>query len=553
MKRILIDSNSLEKKLAVIVNDEIDYLDIESKLTPQEHKNDIFLAKIKSIENSLGAVFIEYGATKDGFLSYKDISPHYLDDPTKPIENQIQVGQTLLVQLSKNSRKTKGASFTTFINIVGRHSIVKFYSKVQQFKVSHSIPYEDQKNIKAILHGMDLSQEISIVVRTSIANEALESIKDDILNTIRIWNKIRDNTGASNKVGLVYSSNDILTEAVRDLYDTQVREIVVNDRDDYFKLSNLSRIFDKDVLVVYKNAPLFHTYGILDDYRNAFNRVLYLASGGSIVIEYTEAMTCIDVNSSKNKAHDSIEDTAFFINKEAAIEIVKQLKIRNISGIIVIDFIEINNPEKKIELEEYLIDQLSKDNAIIQIVRLSPLGLVEISRQNIGPSLRDLDNRICTSCNGTGRALTDIAFKSRLLSSITNKAKKAKHRVLHVYISAQDANIINMLEREIHCIELEEQLKIYFYPHQDFKKHKFVTSFTSKKMLDGTRFQHVKHDLNISNKQPIGFDYKTQSKPNMFSAIINFFKQLFFTRRSTIIKSLKKTKKTKIYNSEEFI
>ncbi|HVT33049.1 MAG TPA: Rne/Rng family ribonuclease, partial [Rhodanobacteraceae bacterium] len=422
MKRMLINATQREELRVAIVEGQTLYdLDIEIPSKEQKKAN-IYKGRITRVEPSLEACFVDYGAERHGFLPLKEISRQYfaqgVDHNKAGIRELLKEGQEVVVQIDKEERGTKGAALTTFISLAGRY-IVLMPNNPRAGGVSRRIEGEDRQNLKDALDHLNLPEDMGLIVRTAGMGRDAEELQWDLDYLLQLWKAISEAAESRPAPFLIYQESKLIIRALRDYLRGDIGEILI----DHEELYNDAREFMQQVmpnnlrkLKLYKDTtPLFSRFQIETQIENAFERQVRLPSGGSIVMDQTEALTAIDINSSKATKGGDIEETAFNTNCEAAVEIARQLRIRDAGGLIVIDFIDMDSPRHQREVEEKLRDALKLDRARVQIGRISRFGLLEMSRQRLRPSLGDATQIVCPRCEGHGRIR---GVESRSLSAL---------------------------------------------------------------------------------------------------------------------------------------
>ena len=402
MKRMLINATQREELRVAIVDGQTLYdLDLEIPSKEQKKAN-IYKGRITRVEPSLEACFVEYGADRHGFLPLKEISRDYFqagaDHNKAGIRELLKEGQELLVQVEKEERGNKGAALTTFVSLAGRYMVL-MPNNPRAGGVSRRIEGDDRANLKEILDQLKLPDDMGLIIRTAGLGREAEELQWDLDYLLQLWTAI-DEAGKSRPAPfLIYQESRLIIRALRDYLRNDIGEILIDSEE----LFNDAREFVQQVmpqnlrkLKLYDDTvPLFSRFQIETQIENAFDRTVRLPSGGSIVIDQTEALTAIDINSSKATKGGDIEETAFNTNCEAAVEVARQLRIRDAGGLIVIDFIDMESPRHQREVEDKLRDALRHDRARVQIGKISRFGLLEMSRQRLRPSLGESTQSVC--------------------------------------------------------------------------------------------------------------------------------------------------------------
>jgi ribonuclease E len=411
MKRILINATQSEELRVAMVNGQKLYdLDIEVPAREQK-KSNIYKAKITRVEPSLEAAFVNYGAERHGFLPFKEIAKQYYGDAPrdsggKPIlKDALKVDQEIIVQVEKEERGNKGAALTSFISLAGRF-LVAMPQNPRAGGVSRRIEGDDRDELKQVLSELTMPEGMGVIVRTAGVGRSTEEMQWDLDYLTQVWSAIEKAAGENKAPFLIYQESDIVIRALRDHYRNDIGEILI-DSEEAFKqaqdfmtmvmpgsLSKLKLFEDK--------MPLFNRFQIENQIESAFSRDVSLPSGGAIVIDHTEALTSIDVNSARATRGSDIEETAKNTNLEAAEEIARQLRIRDLGGLIVIDFIDMMQNKNQRDVETRLRNSVYDDRARVQIGRISRFGLLEMSRQRLRPSLEESSQIVCPRCSGQG-------------------------------------------------------------------------------------------------------------------------------------------------------
>lgn len=409
MKRMLINATQAEEVRVAIVDGQRLYdLDLENTSREQTVSN-IYKGRIIRIEPSLEACFVDYGGERNGFLPLKEIAKEYFAAGTNfrsPMKDSLREGQEVIVQVIKDIRGTKGAALTTFISLAGR-CLVLMPNSPTAGGVSRKIEGENRRQIEEALDQLKVPDGMGLIVRTEAMGREVEELQWDLDYLAKLWAKIEEAAAARPGAFLIYQESKLIIRALRDYLRADVGEVLIDDDTVYAEAREFAELVMPQNLRKIKhyrdNTPLFTRFQIESQIETAFGRTVRLPSGGAIVIDHTEALTAIDVNSARATRGSDISETALQTNLEAAEEIARQLRIRDVGGLVVIDFIDMDNPRHEREVEEKLREALKPDRARVQLGRISRFGLLEMSRQRLRPSLGDKNDQVCPRCHGSGR------------------------------------------------------------------------------------------------------------------------------------------------------
>ena len=410
--KMLINATDREElRVAIIRDNELDGFYIESERSGNLTGN-IYKATIERVEKSLQACFVHYGRDKNGFLPLNDVHPEYFfpqETPgaeTQPINNTLKKGQEILVQVTKEMPGNKGAHLTTFLSFAGRFVVLTLGRK--SAGISKKIEDEEERNrLKEIMSNVQLMEGTGYIVRTAAAKQPKKEIIQDINRLLRIWKNIRQNIRNTPHNSLIHKEQDVTLRTLRDYLTSDIDEVVVDDKYTFNNIISYIKIIaprqqSKIKLFKENKQPIFDFYQIEDQIQSIYDNRTTLKSGGSIVIEATEALISIDVNSGKGKIGKDIEGTAFNTNKEAAVEIARQLRLKDVGGLVVIDFIDMKDRNHNREIEKLLKEECKKDKSKFDFGAISKFGLMELSRQRLRPSIEAVSYNTCTCCGGRG-------------------------------------------------------------------------------------------------------------------------------------------------------
>ena len=459
MKRILINS-SYGDELRVALVDGAKLYDFDTE-SPEKTllKGSIFKATVSRIESSLDAAFINFGSDRHGFLPLKDLSnQYYKKDKKGKFVCTLEEGQEIVVQVTKEERGSKGAALTTQIGLAGRFLVLIPNSK-KSGGISRRISGEERDQIKDTLNKLKIPENMSAIVRTNGLGRTAEELSLDLAYLIALWDEINNAMPNAKSPSLIFRDDKLIVRVVRDYFKDDIEEILIDDMDTFNEAKEFTEavIPDHTEKVKYYNEeiPLFNRYQIESQIELAFQREISLNSGGSIVIDPTEAMTTIDVNSARSTKGKDIEDTAFKTNIEAASEIARQLRLRDVGGLVVIDFIDMLKEENQSKVETAFRKAVYSDRARVQLSNISRFGLLEVSRQRLRPSLNesyDIEHVLVRGPRSLGQSILRI---------IGEDAAKDNTGEIHVYVPADVASyLLNEKRYEIINIEKTSNIKV---------------------------------------------------------------------------------------------
>ncbi len=472
MKRMLFNATQAEElRVAIVDGQKLIDLDIESA-GKEQRKSNIYKAVITRIEPSLEAAFVEYGGNRHGFLPFKEVSPNYYmnGSGSRPsIKEALREGQELLVQVEKDERGNKGAALTTYISLAGRY-IVLMPNNPSGGGVSRRIEGEDREELRDVLAQLEVPRGASIIARTAGIGRNLEELQWDLNYLKQLWDAI-DNAAKTEKApSLIYLESSLVVRAIRDYFHPEIGEILI-DTDDIYEQAKafMGTVMPDSVHVIkryHDDVPLFSRFQIEHQIESAHARQINLPSGGAIVIDHTEALTAIDINSARATRGGDIETTALNTNLEAADEIARQMRLRDLGGLIVIDFIDMESSRNQREVENRLRDALHYDRARVQTGKISRFGLLELSRQRLQPSLEESNHTPCPRCSGIGHIRGTESSALHILRIIQEEAMKDHSAAIHVQVPVDVATfLLNEKRAEIHLIESRLKVSIMLIPN----------------------------------------------------------------------------------------
>lgn len=479
MKRILINATQEEElRVAMVDGQQLYNLDIESPGKEQKKAN-IYKGKITRVEPSLEAAFVDYGAERHGFLPMKEVARNYFPEgytfKGKPsIKEVLSEGQEVIIQIEKEERGQKGAALTTFISLAGSY-LVLMPNNPRAGGISRQIEGDERTELKNTLKALEMPKGMGVIVRTAGVNKSEQELNWDLQDLIRLWDAIQQVATQRPAPFLIHQESDVIIRALRDHLRPNIGEIIIDEKEAYDRaIQHLSHVrpdfVNKIKFYEDKVVPLFNRFQIEGQIESAFQREVRLPSGGSIVIDPTEALISIDINSSKATKGSDIEETALNTNLEAADEIARQLRLRDMGGLVVIDFIDMVVSRHQKEVENRLREALSNDRARIQTGRISRFGLMEMSRQRLRPSLGESSKILCPRCSGHGRIRSIESLALSVLRLIEEEATKPATYQVRATLPVEVATFLLNEKREI-ISKLESrhhtQILILPNPHMD--------------------------------------------------------------------------------------
>ncbi len=465
--KILINAiNSEECRVAKIKNGKLDEFHIESAARESTHGN-IYKGIISRIEPSLQAVFVDYGAERHGFLQKHEIHPDYFledDTPERSIQHLVKRGQEVMVQVTKDPTPRKGGMLTTYISLPGRYIVLMPGSETGG--ISRKIEDEDERTrLKEIMSQMTIPQGFGAIIRTAGASSNKTSILNDLKYLLRLWKNIKDSVMREKTPALLYKERNLPLRSIRDYLTPDVSEILIDNPVVYREVKDFINIISpkhsKIVRLFKDDAPLFSKFELEDQISSIFENRVTLKSGGSIVIEQTEALVSIDVNSGKSTHEKSIEQTAFQTDLEAAEEISRQLRLRDLGGLIVIDFIDMKDAKHRSQVERGLREHVKDDKARTKVGKISKFGLLEMSRQRIRPSIEFASFQPCRYCQGKGLIPSTESFALSFLRKLSLETSKERVTGVKGTVPVEVADyLLNRKRKDIVDLEMRREVRI---------------------------------------------------------------------------------------------
>ena len=474
MKRMLFNATQQEELRVAIVNGQ-KLIDIDIETTGRElRKSNIYKGVITRIEPSLEACFVNYGEERHGFLPFKEVARGYfkegIDVRNASIKDALFEGQEIIVQVEKEERGNKGAALTSFVSLAGRY-LVLMPNNPRGGGVSRRVEGEDRQELRETMDKLDLPTGMSVIARTAGIGRNVDELQWDLNYLMQLWGAI-DGAGKNGKGAfLIYQESSLVIRAIRDYFQPDIGEVLI-DTDEIYEqahqfMSHVMPDMAHRVKRYSDDVPLFSRFQIEHQIETAYSRTVPLPSGGAIVIDHTEALVSVDVNSARSTRGGDIESTAFNTNCEAAEEVARQLRLRDLGGLIVIDFIDMENSKNQREVETRLKDALRYDRARVQMGKISRFGLMELSRQRLRPSLSEGSHVTCPRCNGTGHIRDTESSALQVLRIIQEEAMKEHSAAIHVQVPVDVAAfLLNEKRGEILKIETRHRVTVILIPNK---------------------------------------------------------------------------------------
>ncbi len=504
MKRMLFNATQPEElRVAIVDGQKLIDLDIETA-GKESRKSNIYKAVITRIEPSLEACFVDYGGTRHGFLPFKEVAPQYYQQGTTSrsgIKEALKEGQELLVQVEKDERGNKGAALTTYISLAGRY-VVLMPNNPNGGGVSRRIEGEDRNELRDVLSQIEVPKGMSIIARTAGIGRNAEELQWDLNYLKQLWDAIEGAAQSEKAPSLIYLESSLVVRAIRDYFNPEIGEILI-DTDDIFQQAQafMGTVMPDNVNRIkryHDDVPLFSRFQIEHQIESAHARQVNLPSGGAIVIDHTEALTAIDINSARATKGSDIETTALNTNLEAADEIARQLRLRDLGGLIVIDFIDMEASKNQRAVEDRLRDALRFDRARIQTAKLSRFGLLELSRQRLAPSLEEGNHTTCPRCNGIGHIRGTESSALNILRIIQEEAMKDSSAAIHAQVPVDVATfLLNEKRADINRIENRFKVRVTLIPNP----HMETPHYTVNRLrLDDITPEHLQASYKLVEK-----------------------------------------------------
>ncbi len=477
MKRMLINATQAEERRLAIVDGQklLDYeIEIEGR---EQRKGNIYMAVVTRVEPSLEACFVDYGEDRHGFLPFKEISRQYFAQGVAPsqarIQDAIREGQSLLVQVEKEERGNKGAALTTFVSLAGRY-VVLMPNNPRGGGVSRRIEGDDRADLKEAMDQLEYPNGMSIIARTAGIGRSAPELQWDLNYLLKLWNAIDGAAKAGKGAFLIYQESSLVIRAIRDYFNHDIGDILI-DTDDVYEQAQqfMAHVMPEHAARVKRyrdDAPLFSRFQIEHQIESAYARTVQLPSGGAIVIDHTEALVSVDVNSARAIRGGDIEETATRTNLEAAEEVARQMRLRDLGGLIVIDFIDMEESRNRRDVENCLRDSLRQDRARVQFGTISKFGLMEMSRQRLRPALSEGASIPCPRCGGSGHIRDTESSALQILRVIQEESLKDSTASVLCQVPVEVASfLLNEKRAEISKIEMKQRINVLMVPNKSLE------------------------------------------------------------------------------------
>ena len=544
MNHILINATHKEEiRVAIVKNQKLTNLDIETSLN-RKTKGNIYKAKISRVEQSLEAAFVDYGKEKHGFLPFKEVSPFFAEG-VKPkgekltISDVLKEGQDIIIQVEKEERGNKGAALSTYINLAGAYMILT-PNNPKSSGISRQISASDRQDLKKILPKLDVPKHSGLIIRTEGAGRGVSELQWEVDHLTQLWKSIKTATKNQDGPFLIYQESDITVRALRDYLREDTDSVIIDDLETYQKARDfinfvMPHYLDKIKFFDVTDHSLFAHMSVESQVKNVFNREVALKSGATIVFDATEALTAIDINSARATKGVSIEDTAYKANLDAAEEIALQLQLRDIGGLVVIDFIDMASEANRVSIEKLMEKATANDRARVQIGTISRFGLLELSRQRLMNSVLESTGKTCTVCNGSGTNPTIPSLALRIIRQLEDNLNSNKTNGDITIQSSVEVITYLLNEKRQHINNMEEkhQIKITLlpnqymhFPHYTVNKQKGNKSSHHKSFQAISRPQENPNVINYIDKPDIPAISTNQPSTKMPEKKISFMSKL---------------------------
>ncbi|WP_422843519.1 Rne/Rng family ribonuclease [Acidovorax sp. M2(2025)] len=527
MKRMLINATQPEERRLAIVDGQklLDYeIEIEGR---EQRKGNIYKAVVTRVEPSLEACFVDYGEDRHGFLPFKEISRQYFAPGVSPsqarINEVIKEGQELLVQVEKEERGNKGAALTTFISLAGRY-VVLMPNNPRGGGVSRRIEGEDRAELKEAMDQLEYPNGMSIIARTAGIGRSAPELQWDLNYLLKLWNAIDGAAKGGKGAFLIYQESSLVIRAIRDYFNNDIGDILI-DTDDIYEQAQqfMAHVMPEHAARVKRyrdDAALFSRFQIEHQIESAYARTVQLPSGGAIVIDHTEALVSVDVNSARAIKGGDIEETATRTNLEAADEVARQMRLRDLGGLIVIDFIDMEESKNRREVENRLRDALRQDRARVQFGTISKFGLMEMSRQRLKPALSEGSSIPCPRCGGSGHIRDTESSALQILRIIQEESMKDNTAAVHCQVPVEVASfLLNEKRTEIAKIELKQRVAVLMVPNKTLETPNYRLE---RLKHDDPRLDHIEASYKLAEEveDPTAVTRRSQEPTNKQTPVI---------------------------------
>ncbi|RDE24774.1 ribonuclease E [Motiliproteus coralliicola] len=505
MKRMLINATQPEELRVALVDGQRLYdLDIESGAREQKKAN-IYVGRITRVEPSLEAAFVDFGADRHGFLPLKEISREYFKDSNTKgrvsIKDVITEGQEVIVQVDKEERGNKGAALTTFISLAGRY-LVLMPNNPRAGGISRRIEGEERNQLREALNQVNVPDSMGVIVRTAGIGRSAEELQWDLDYLNQLWSSITEASTQKKAPFLIYQESNVIIRAIRDYLRSDIGEVLIDNPSIHQEalefIKHVMPSYESKIKLYSEETPMFNRFQIETQIESAFQREVRLPSGGSIVIDPTEALVSIDINSARATKGGDIEETALQTNLEAADEIARQLRLRDIGGLIVIDFIDMTPVRNQREVENRMKDALKVDRARVQVGRISRFGLLEMSRQRLRPSLGETSGIVCPRCNGQGTIRDIGSLALSIMRLMEEEASKDRTAQIQANVPVNVATyLLNEKRNNLRAIEKRHAVDIFVIPNPSMDTPQYEVT----RIRDDNTTSDVSYDMAIDEVQ----------------------------------------------------
>jgi ribonuclease E len=515
MKRILINATQNEEiRVALCKGNHLYDFDLENR-TREQKKSNIYKGHVTRVEPSLEAVFVEYGSQRQGFLPIREISAEYLSGNPRDenIKKLIKEGDELIVQVEKEERGNKGAALSTYVSLAGRY-LVLMPNNPRGGGISRQISGKLREDMKRMLGNLDLPKGMSVIIRTAGIGKTQEDLQHDLNHLLNIWQAIQEQNQKYPSPRLVHQEAGVVTRAVRDYLRDDIAEIWIDNENAYIEAAGfIDAVMPTQAEKLRKYTdyePMFSRFNIEKQIETAYQREVRLPSGGSIVIDQTEALVSIDINSAKSTKGSDVAETAYHTNLEAADEIARQLRLRDMGGLIVIDFIDMNDNKHQKEVEKRLIDATKYDRARVQFGDISKFGLMEMSRQRLRPSLEESTGYICPRCHGNGMIRDLRSLSLSIMRQIEQIALKERQGEVQAEVPTDIAAfLLNEKRDSLVYLEQDSGTRITILPHAHLESPNFKLHF-NRDGFAPTSYERIT-DTQQQEHSDLGYDVDWQT------------------------------------------